>query len=479
MSLSEKASSGIKWTSVSQFGRQGMQFVTTAILARFLSPADFGLVSMATVVTGFIALFKDLGTSSAVIQKKDVSRELLSSIFWINIAFGALSTIVLFVAAPMAAFFYHEPRITSVLQVLSLTFFISSLGILQQAIFERNLAFNASAKLELIATAAGSVVGIVTALLGSGVWSLVYQTLAITSATTILFWIVSDWRPEITFHRNEIRAIGSYSINLTGSGIINYFIRNADYMLVGRFLGANDLGYYTLAYRIMLYPLQSISAVIGRVMFPLLSQIQEDDAKFRHVYVKVSGAVALVSFPMMCGLWSLAKPFVHIVFGVKWEPVILLLLILAPVGLAQSVGAVVGVIYQSKGRADWLLRWVIGAGLVYISAFVIGLKWGIVGVAAAYAIGNVLLFYPSYAIPFKLINLPVYNLIANIWRPLLCSIIMSIILSALLHLFSANLSETLKLLILVPAGAVIYLLSSLVINKSQLTETLNELNIKG
>jgi len=472
MSLKQSAISGVKWSSVSQVGRQGMQWVTIIILARLLSPSDFGLIGMVMVVVGFVGLFKDLGTSAAVIQRKGVSDELLSSIFWVNVAFGVLAMVVLFVLSPLGASLYHEPRLTPLLGVLSLTFFISGLSVLQQAILERDLAFHTLAKVEISAIACGSVVAVGLAMLGAGVWSLVYQSLTVTLVTTVLLWVSSAWRPKMIFCWTEVKLVSSYSLNLTGFNIFNYFARNADYLLIGRFLGAQDLGYYTLAYRIMLYPLQSISAVIGRVMFPVYSQIQDDDVMFRRVYLNVAGSIALITFPMMLGLMALSGPFVLTAFGSQWRPVILLLMIFAPVGLAQSIGTTVGAIYQAKGRTDWMFRWGVAAGILVIIAIVIGLQWGVVGVAAAYAIVSVILSYPSLAIPFRLINVRFSELGAVLWRPFLSSLLMLGLLLVLRAALSTDLPSRLTLGILVPTGIIAYFSACWMVDRDQLQRIL-------
>lgn len=470
--LRKSAISGVKWSSISQFGRQGMQLLTTVVLARLLSPSDFGLVGMAMVVVGFVALFKDLGTSAAVIQRKNISNELLSSIFWVNTGFGLLAMIVLIAVSTLVANFYHESRVAPLLMVLSLTFFISGLSILQYSLLERNLAFNRLAKLEISATLFGSIVGIGSAILGYGVWSLVYQSLAVTTVTTILLWIFSTWRPKMIFHWIEVKSVSSYSLNLTGFNIFNYFARNADYLLIGRFLGAQNLGYYTLAYNIMLYPLQNISGVIGRVMFPVFSQIQNDDALFRSAYLKVASAIALITFPMMLGLMALSKQLVLTVFGSQWVPVILLLMILAPVGLVQSIGTTVGTIYQAKGRTDWMFRWGIAAGILVMVAFVIGMQWGIVGVAAAYAVASLLLVYPAFAIPFRLINLRVRDLGTVLWRPFLSSLFMLVVVLLLKAALPADLSSGFSLGILIPTGVIAYILVSWMLNREQIRQIL-------
>ena len=329
--LINKVVSGVKWSAVSQVGRQATQLFTTIILARLLSPSDFGLVGMALVVTGFINIFKDLGTSAAIIQQKDLSEKLLPSIFWVNVGFGLTATFLLFLLAPLGGILYQEPGVVAVLRVLSPSFLISGMGILHQALLERSLAFDSLAKLEVTSAIAGAVVGIVLALLNFGVWSLVFQVLTSVFASTLLLWMSSPWRPQWVFHWKEVGAVSRFSLNLTGFSIFNYFSRNADYLLIGRFLGAQELGYYTLAYRILLFPIQNISAVIGRVLYPVLSAFQDDNSRFASAYLKVIRSIGLVTFPLMMGVLALARPFVLTFFGAKWEPVILLVMILAPV----------------------------------------------------------------------------------------------------------------------------------------------------
>jgi PST family polysaccharide transporter len=462
--LKTSAVSGLKWSTASQVSRQLMLLLTTIILARLLAPSDFGLIGMATVITGFVGLFHDLGTSAAVIQRKELNESLLSSVFWINVGFGTLAMVILYLLSPLFAYLYREPRVVPLLQLLSVTFFISGLSMLQNALLQRSMAFNKLAKLEIAATAVSSAVGIGAAFLGFGAWSLVYQALALTVVTTALLWAASSWRPRISFQLQEALSIGRYSLNLSGYNIFNYFVRNADYFLIGRYLGAQDLGFYTLAYRIMLYPLQNVSAVIGRVMFPLFSKIQDDLPRFRNAYLLVTGAIALVTFPMMFGLWALAEPFVLTIFGNQWLPVAALLVILIPVGMFQSIGTTVGPIYQAKGRTDVMFRWGVGSGTLAVIGFVIGLQWGTVGVAMAYAVVSMILVYPCFAIPFRFIELSMADLARSLWRPFACSALMLGVLLLGKLALPIDLSDAALLSGLIPLGIVVYGFATRLIN---------------
>jgi O-antigen/teichoic acid export membrane protein len=459
MNVIDKAFSGVKWSSISEGSRQLMQLVTTFILARLLSPKDFGLVGMAMVVIGFVSLFKDMGTASAVIQRKVNSESFLSSIFWVNIVFGLVATALLFVLAPFIAEFYHEQKVAPLLRWLSLTFFLTGLTMLQRAILERNLAFDKLAKIEIIATLIGSLVGIGLALMGFGAMSLVFQTLALLAVTAVLLWVSTLWRPKLVCSWTELKSVYSFSLNLTGFQTLYYLMRNMDNLLIGKFLGAQQLGYYTLAYRLMMYPIQTSSAVIGRVILPIYSKIQDDNERFRRVFLRTGNATALITFPMMFGLMALSRPFILAFFGPKWEPAVIVIRILAMVGMLQSLEYTVFAIYQAKARTDWLFRWGLVSGTAIIISFVVGLKWGIAGVAAAYAVTSISLTYPNFAIPFKLIGLPVRDLLKTLTSPFTGSLIMFLALVGLLSVIPQGTSNGLILGLLIPAGIVIYLAS--------------------
>ena len=441
------------------------------VLARLLTPADFGLVGMASVVIGFVSLFRDLGTSAAVIQSRQTTDELLSSVFWVNVAFGGLSTIVIASAAPLAARYFHEPRVTALLRVLSLSFVIAGCSILQKAIFERKLMFRATAGAEIAGVTAGAAAGIVLALRGAGAWALVAQSLTSVTISSTLLWYLSNWRPKLLFHWPEIKRVSGYSLNLTGFTIVNYFARNADYLLIGRFLGATQLGIYTLAYRIMLYPLQSISTVVSRVMFPVCSQLRDDDARFRAAYLRTVAMIALATFPMMLGIYSVARPLVLTIFGAKWVSVIPLIAILTPVGLMQSITTTVGTIYQAKGRARTFFAWGVVSSLLIVVGFLAGLRWGVLGIAKSYAIVMLVLVIPCFVIPFRFIELKLKAFAAVLVRPLVASLMMAAVIAAV----SAMLGHRYQFIafqVLVVTGVIAYAGASWLVNRDQFREVL-------
>jgi len=458
MNLTTKAVRGLGWAGVSQVIRLLLQFGIMALLARLISPKEFGLIAMVVVFTNLVSVFSDFGLTAALVQHKELTEKHLSSSFWLNIIAGLILCLIMIGAAPAIARFYNEPKLTFITMTLGATFFISSFGIVQMAIFTRQLDFKNLAIVEITAVVISGTITVILALAGFGVWSLVWQQVIFSFATVVFLWLFSKWRPEFSFQWQRIKELLGFGLNLTGFNLLNYFHRNMDHLLIGRFLGSAPLGFYDLAYRVLLFPLGNISSAIGRVMFPTLSIIQGDKAKVRYAYLQATRYIAMVSFPLMLGLAILAPQFVPAIFGPQWGRSVLLVQILALVGLVQSIGTTVGWIYQSQGRTDILFRWGLFSVVIFAAAFIIGLRWDVEGLTIAYAIAELLLTYPSFAIPFKLINLKVSYLFKQLNRIVLATLVMGIIVFSL-RLFLENIlmaSDWVTLIACVVTGIVSY-----------------------
>ncbi len=464
--IRQQAISGLKWTTLSQAIRLGSQLLSVIILARLLPPSDYGLAAMAAVVTGFVSLFRDFGTAAAIIQKQNLSQKLLDSVFWLNVAFGLSLACLLGLLAPFIAYGFSEPQLKEILWVLLLTFPIASLGAVHQALLEKASRFRHLAIIESTAAFISLIGAALAAWSGWGVYSLVLQALLMTSIGTIGLWMVSQWRPFFRWEVKEIRGIIGFSGNLVGFNVFNYFIRNADNLLIGRFLGASELGYYSMAYRLMLWPVQNISIVVGRVLFPALSSVQSNHDRLSNAYIRATAAITLITAPLMLGFFVLREPFVTVALGSRWLPVASILAWLVPVGLLQSIGTLVGTLYLVTGRTDVMFKWGIGAGLLIIPAFYIGLQWGVVGVASAYAIVSMLLFLPSLAIPFRLVGLRVKNVLRKLLPSILTAVIMALFVAVIAAIWEANIRNQLyRLILLVALGVVVYVELSLFLQR--------------
>jgi PST family polysaccharide transporter len=405
---------GAGLNAAARFGTQVLSIACTSVVARRVPPSAYGLMGMAAVVIGFVGLFRDIGTTSAIIQRRDIDDGLLTSVFWLNLSIGIAVAGACWVTAPWVALFYREPALLGILRALSLLFLIPSLSGVNNALLVRELQFSRIAAMELVAGTAGLAAAVTAALLGAGVWSLVINLLAISIVSVMVALWARPWWPKLHFSWVEIRSISGFGLNLSAFNIVNYFARNADNLLIGKYLGAAPLGYYALAYNIMLFPVQAVSQTLGRVLFPVFAAMQSDHARFRQAYLRSSAATAFFTFPLMAGAAVLAPELIALFLGPRWGPVVPVLRILAPIGMLQSLTANTQHIYLATGSTRAMFRWGTLFSVVLVAGFVAGLPWGIMGVAAIYAVLSVLLAIPSLAIPFRLIGLP----LTALWKSL-------------------------------------------------------------
>ena len=455
MGLKRKTISGLGWSSIAQAWKQITQFIVTAILARLLSPDDFGLVAMATVFTNLATIFADSGISGSLVQKQDCTERHYSSAFWLNIIVGLLLTIILILSAPLIAAFYKKPELKHILTVISFNFVLSSFTLIQSAILSKKLEFKKLAIRDISALFGSGLIGVGMAYSGFGVWSIVCQILSFTLFNAILLWGLSPWRPKFEFAKSDIKDIFHFSSHLTGSNIVNYFARNIDKLLIGKFLGAQALGYYSLAYKIMLYPLENITTVLTKVMFPVLSSIQDRIDKVRKTYLVIIKTISLITFPMMSCLFILTAEIIAVFLGDKWTPIIPILKIFCLTGAIQSIGSPIGIILFSQGKAELQFKLGILGSLSAAITILIGLNFGITGVAVFYSLGSVLIISYILNIVNKLIYLKNKEYLYNLKHSFYISIILLLALAILNKVIS--LPTFYKLITVSIIGFVIYI----------------------
>ena len=469
--LGVTAARGVFWTGAGQIARQVIQIVTSVVLARLLVPEDFGLVGMAMVFLAVAQLFVDFGVGAAIVHARTSDRTVLSSCFWANACVAGAFAVLVALISPLAGTWYRDPRIPSVLAALCLSLAFSGLTVVPGSILYRDMSFAKLAKAQVLASIAGAGVAVGAAWLGGGVWSLVAQPVVGGLVTLVLMVTYSRWWPALTFSWQSIRDLIHFSANLLGSNLLTYATRNTDSFLIGRYVGPVGLGYYSLAYQIMLYPLSQVSSVIVRVLFPTLSQLRGQEERFRNAYLKSISAIALVTFPIMMGLFAVAQDFVTVVFGEKWLPMLPVLKILCWVGMLQSIGTTVGTIYLATGRMHVAFKFLLVAAPVLVLAFIVGLSWGIVGVATAYAAASFGLFYVSLTIAFRIACIRLRDFHAAIARPLLASVVMLVVVTVSTSILQQwgiweRLGTEIGIGVLAYAGA------TLLLNKRQLRELL-------
>lgn len=426
-SLAGRAVSGVLWSAASRMGQQLVQFGTSVVLARLLVPRDFGLVAQVIVFTSFAWILVDFGFSAALIQREKLEERHVSSAFWLNVGVGLLLTAVAVGASPGVAAFYHEPRLRNLTMGLAFSFGLGSLGVVQGTLLERNLNFRRLASITIAATVVGGVAGITAALSGLGAWSIVIEGLVVTALRSAILWVASDWRPRQSVDMTAVRELWGFSANLAAFNSVNFWARNADNLLIGRFVSPASLGIYSRAYSVMMIPLNQVTSTITVAMYPALARLQSDRERLRDAYLRLVSIVAFVSFPLATGLFVAARPFVLTLYGDRWVGVIRVLQILCVPLLLQCVGSTVGLIYQTSGRTDWLFRWGCAASATVVVSFAIGIHWGITGVATGYAVASIVLFYFNFAIPGKLIGLRFGDVMRTVWGPFIIATVMAVV----------------------------------------------------
>ncbi|MBN1912736.1 MAG: MOP flippase family protein [Pirellulales bacterium] len=396
--------SAVRWSAVAKYGAQVVEMATSLYVARIVAPECYGLLGMAIVITGFLQIFQNLGFGAALIQRKEINDRLTSSLFYVSLAFSSLLALGLVALAPLFSWFYGDNRVGPIIAILSVTIVLFSLGLVPSSLLTRRMAFQKLAWVDIFVSVVRAVSVIALALAGWGVWALVWSSIAGSVTNTFLLYLFCDWRPRWFFYWSEIRSVFGFGANLTGFSIMNYVSQNADNLIIGAFLGATPLGYYSLGYRILLLPREAVTGVLNRVLFPAFCRIRDDDNRLSEAYLRVCGAIAFITFPMMTGIAIVAEPFVDIILGPRWLPAVPVICILAPLGMLQSISSTTGQIYLAKGKVHWMLRLVMFGSIVHTTGFAVGVVWGITGVAYAYVVTASLMLLVDYHFIFTLVH---------------------------------------------------------------------------
>lgn len=415
-------------------------------------------MSMALVVVNFVNILRDLGSSAAIIQRDSVSEELKCSVFYLNLFFGCI-LLVLFVAlAPFISVFFKEPELVFIIILLSLCFPINSSTAIHLSLLERESKFNLTAKVEIISSILALLIATIFVVNGGGIYSIVSQTIAYSLFSAIGFWFISGWTPKFIFSITEVKSILRFSSNLIGFNIINYFSRNSDQIIIGKFFNATLLGYYSLAYRIMLFPIQNITFVLTRSLYPILSRLQNDKKSSFDIYLNTLKTISIIIPPMMFGLAVVSKDFITVVFGEQWSPVSSILIWLAPTAILQSLISTTGSVFMSQGKTDLLLKISIYNAILQISSFFIGGFFSLSIMVKLYLGANILMFFPNMFLAISLLKGSFLTLLTSFTKSLFLAIIMAffVYLLSLIPFFS-EVTIFCSLILKITIGIVLYL----------------------
>lgn len=479
--LKQKAVKGAAWLGVGSVYRQFASLLVTGILARLLMPEAFGLVGMAAAFTAFIEIFQEFGLSHAVIQRKDITDEQLSTIFVVTVCLGAVLGGVTVLASPLVAAFFGEPELSTITKLAGLGFFIGSFVHVHAALLRKALDFRKLVVLGMISTLVSSAVGITLALLGFGVYALVFKGMSGGVVSVALMWLFVRWRPRAAPRLSSVKSMLGFGGNVTGTYIVSYFREQAHYLIIGRLLGASALGFFVMAFRIMLLPLRRITSKMSQVAFPTFSAISDDKRRVRRGFTQMTNKIALASFPAMAGLFLVAPEAVSVVLGEKWRPCIFLLQVLALTGALESVTAAVWTIFRSQGRADLQFRYEVVSTIVVVGAYVIGLRWGIKGIAVAYTIAQSILIPVKCRLAFRLIGLSFGQFYRAVRTPLLATLVMIPLVLAfrVFGLVVADLPKSLLLCGEMALGGIAYTAALQLIDPKTYAESVAMLKLLG
>ena len=444
------------WVLGSQIWSQIISFGFGIALARLLGPDDFGLIAMVLVFTGFAGLLSDIGLGSALVQKTDIRDDHYDAVFWLNASLGGALAVAFFLSAPLISAFYGRPEIDGICKALALTFPIGALALVPNTRLVKELSFKYVALSDLVALILSGMVAVTMAAMGMGYWSLVAQIISRRLITTLIVWAVSDWRPGYPETLRPVRELIGFSSSVFGTRALRYASNNIDRLLLGRYLDGQALGIYDKAHSMMLFPLQNVSHVIGRVMFPSLSLIQSDTERVKAIYLRSTQAIALLTFPMMAGMFVVADSFVLGVLGPSWADLIPILRIFCVTGIMTSIVTVTGALYLSQGAAALDLRVNLVTQPLRMACIALGLFWGVPGVATGYLAASFIGSLITLTVAGRLIDLRLSTLVRSLSPTLFPTSVMAGLVWAVRPLSGIH-NELILFLVQTASGILIYL----------------------
>lgn len=394
---------------------------STAVMARFITPEEYGLVTAATATIAIARVLEEVGLGDVIVQRKDITDEQCSTLFWLNLAFGAACTLLFAAVAPLFAAFFGRPELGGIFAALAANFLLAALGAQHRALLRRELRFRTLAIVQAGSVAAGAALGALLAIAGAGPWAIVAQNLGTAAAMLGASWFASGWRPGPPRRVEGLRSMLRFGGLVAASQLLGSLGRNVDSILIGRFVGLAPLGAYDRAFQLMLLPATQFNMPFTAAAVPVLSRLQHEPEAFRRLYLRMCGVVAATAFPIAVFTAAAAPAIVTTLLGPGWETTATLLRLLAPSGLVLALNPTIGWVYLPLGRAGRLFRWVALSTAVLIAAMVAGLPWGAAGVAIALSATHVALRIPSLIYAYSGTFLRLGDLGRVMWPPSLAA----------------------------------------------------------
>jgi polysaccharide transporter, PST family len=420
MSLGKKVTQAVSWLAVAQVAQRATTLVVTAILARRLLPSDFGLIALTLLAVNFISYFQDMGLSAALVQRAELEKDHLDTAFWVNVLGGFTLGFIGAALAPLLAIIFREPRLTWLLVVMMITLPINGFGWASHSLLQRRLAFKEIAIIEWLSVLLSGGTAVALALSGFGVRALIAQNIVAAIVSAVGRLVVARWWPSLSFSAKRFRELFSFSSGALGFFLVNHGMRNIDKAIIGGVLGATALGFYSIAYNLILLPGMTVCGLVGRVMFPALSSVQKDLPRFRRAYLRMARTVAFATFPLIIGLGATAKIFIPTIYSNRWDASVPILEILIIIGFFEAI-AIWGAGAWALGNTRMSLVCAVISLIVMTTAFAIGVRWGLLGVAWAYVIVSPIIFVLPHLWTNKLMGLRLSAMLKAIGPPLVAA----------------------------------------------------------
>ncbi len=470
MNIRKQATNSLFWSFLGKWGSQVFSLIIVAILSRLLLPEDFGLIALATVFTLLAQILTDQGFGDAIVQRSELETAHLNTAFWVNVSFGIAMALMIISASGLIATFYQEPRLAPVLHWLSLGFAIGGFSSTQLATLRRRLAFKEMTIRSLIAVVSGGIAGIIAALMGYGVWSLVAQILVKTSVDVIVLWQVSEWRPTFNFSRRHFWELFQFGGNSTGTKLLEFANSHTDKLLIGYYLGPVELGYYTIAYKLVPMMIRLLIGVTNAVAFPMFSRLQNSPKQMTSAFNSITYWTCLIAIPAFLSISVLAPEIVPVMFGPNWDPSIPVMEILAFIGILKLVLTFNSSIIRSMGKPAWDLGITFIYSIVTVSAFFMVVERGIIVIATVYVLLSYLIAPLSLYLVKKLIQMDITSYLKQFLIPVGGAVFMNMAILIFKYLLADYLPLEARLIILIVAGFLSYLLFLKIFAPSVLSE---------
>jgi teichuronic acid exporter len=420
--LQRAAAHGVAWSAAELVGQRAIGFVISIALARLLAPEQFGLLAMVTVFIAIASGMADAGFGQAIIQRQQLERRDLSSVFYFNLVAAALLMGILYLIAPAVSRFYSQPELIPILRWLSLGILIDAFGRIHHTQFLKQLAFRQIMQVTLPANLIGGGVGVWMAWQGYGVWALVGQSLAQRTGGAALLWWKSDWRPTLEFGWANLAGLFPYGSRLALSGLIAEIFKNLYVLVIGRLFGVGPVGYYHRAVALRDTASHSLGAVLGRVTFPLFCKVQHDLPRLRRGFCQCMALVCLLSFPMMAVVAGLADSLIVTLIGEKWIPAILYLRLLCVGGALYPLHAINLSILKSLGHSRLFLRLEIIKKLITVGLLAMTYRHGITVIILGGMLSAVLGLYINSHYTNRFLHISLSEALRPLLLPLLLAL---------------------------------------------------------